>query len=211
MTTVILEIFVVLIFSHLIFSIIYFLWFEEAVNIHCSWNLFKFNFQVLNFRSFFQPQIINNRENFLNYGIPSFPEGKHMKVCFLLLHFGNLNHLSFQPFLTYINPLSIEEQINAHWNLGSSNLLQCCLYYCCHNVQKGHYWELCQPLHQPKRGCHYLELYGSALENNPQRHYFKLAYTSNCHYHSIISLTGIFVSNFSPLSNEIPITPGIVQ
>ena len=71
MHTVIPEIFAlhVLIFVHFIFNLFYYLRFQEAVNIRCNKNSLKFNFRVFNFRGFFQPQIINNCENFQNYGI----------------------------------------------------------------------------------------------------------------------------------------------
>ena len=53
----------------LIFVVIYMYYsqFRQYVNIRRSKNLFKQNFQVVNFRSFFQPQIIYSGENFHNY------------------------------------------------------------------------------------------------------------------------------------------------
>ena len=65
-------------------------------------------------------------------------------------------------------------------------------YYSCYKAEKRHYWERCQPLLQWGHSCHYLDLSGSTLENILQPHYLELAYitTCNCHYNSIISLTG---------------------
>ena len=67
-TTITPEIIALLIFMRLIFVVIYYSQFQEAVNICCIKNAFKLNFCVLNFHGFFQPWIINNRENFQNRG-----------------------------------------------------------------------------------------------------------------------------------------------
>ena len=66
LSTVILEIFTLRIFACLIFVVIHYSWFQEAVNIHCSKNEFKKKFWVLIF-VVFQSWIINNREKFQNY------------------------------------------------------------------------------------------------------------------------------------------------
>ena len=144
-----------------------------------------------------------------------------MEVRSLLLRFENLNRLCFQPFLTSINPLSMEEHISAMlcpgtWGthieiLAAATYYNVAVYYCCHSAKKGHHWERCQPLQQPKHGFHYIDLSGSALEHIAPPHHFELAYTTNCHYDSIISLTGNLCTDFPPLSNEIIIIPGIVQ
>lgn len=63
--TVILEIFALPIVVHLIFVVIYYLRFQEAEKKETSLQL---NFRVFNFHGFLQPQIINNRKNFQNYG-----------------------------------------------------------------------------------------------------------------------------------------------
>ena len=68
------------------FAVIYYLQFQEPVNIHCSKSSFRLNFRVLNFCSFFQPQIINNRENFQNYGSVCTPAVLlqlllHIRIC----------------------------------------------------------------------------------------------------------------------------------
>ena len=122
-----------------------------------------------------------------------------MQVCVLLLHFVNLNRLSFHPILTYDNPLSMEEHISTMlhpgmWGthieiLAAATYYNVALYYSCYNAEKGHYWEQHQLLLQRRCSCHYLDLSGSTLENIPQPHYFKLAYTTNCHYDSTISIT----------------------
>ena len=39
-----------------------------TVKIRCSKNSLQFNFRMFNFRGFLRPRIINNRENFQNYG-----------------------------------------------------------------------------------------------------------------------------------------------
>ena len=56
-----------LIFVHLIFVVIYYLRFQEAVNIHRSKDSFKLNFWVFSFSGYFQPRIISKCENFQNY------------------------------------------------------------------------------------------------------------------------------------------------
>ena len=70
-STIIPEIFSLLIFAHIIFVVIYCLQFQESVNIRCSKNSLKLSFRVFNFCNFSQLRIINNRENFQNYGITS--------------------------------------------------------------------------------------------------------------------------------------------
>ena len=65
--TVIPEIFASLIFARLIIVVIYYLWFQVAVKLHCSKALLQLSFQAFNFRGFLQLQIIiNNREDFQN-------------------------------------------------------------------------------------------------------------------------------------------------
>ena len=61
--TVIREIFALLIFPHLIFVVIYFSRFQEL-------RVYTLYIGVFNFRGFLPPRIINNRENFQNYGTP---------------------------------------------------------------------------------------------------------------------------------------------
>ena len=73
-------------------------------------------------------------------------EGKHMQVRFLLVHFENLNHLSFHPILTYNNPLSMEKHISAMlrpgmWGthieiLAAATYYNVALYYSCYNADK---------------------------------------------------------------------------
>lgn len=67
--TIILEIFVLLIFACLIVVVIYYLHLQESVNIRCNKNSLKSNFQAFNFSGFFQLWIFNNHENFHNNGI----------------------------------------------------------------------------------------------------------------------------------------------
>ena len=67
-STVILEIYVLLIFVCLIFDIIYYLWFQKAVKVCCCKSSLQLNFQVFTFHAFLEQQIINKRENFQNYG-----------------------------------------------------------------------------------------------------------------------------------------------
>ena len=71
--TVIPEIFALLIFARLIFAVIYYSRFHCYSRFRCSKNSLPLNFRVFNFRGFLRPRIINNRENFQNYGIIKFP------------------------------------------------------------------------------------------------------------------------------------------
>ena len=83
--------FALLIFACLIFVVIYYLQFQEAVNILCSKNSFKLNFRVFNLRGFFQAQIIKNHDNFQNCStcVPGFLSGfeareSKMEICNLV-------------------------------------------------------------------------------------------------------------------------------
>ena len=53
--TVIPEFFALLIFVRLIFVVIYYTRFQEAVKIHCCQNPLKINFRVFHFHGFLQP------------------------------------------------------------------------------------------------------------------------------------------------------------
>ena len=66
--TVMSEIFALLVFCAFDFTVIYCLWFQKAVIVRCCRSWLQLNFQVFNIFSFLQPRIINNRENFQNYG-----------------------------------------------------------------------------------------------------------------------------------------------
>ena len=69
-TPVILKVFALNVFVRSIFVVIYYSRFQEAVTIGCSKkNSFKLNFRVFNVRAISaQSRIINNCENFQNYG-----------------------------------------------------------------------------------------------------------------------------------------------
>ena len=88
--TWLLEISTLLIFTRFIFIVIYYLWFQEALNIRCSKTLLELNFGVFCFCGFFQLQIINKLETFKNLGTY---ETCHAIMSILIF----LSHSLFHP------------------------------------------------------------------------------------------------------------------
>ena len=68
------------------FVVIYYLRFQEAVNIHCSKNSSKLNFWFFNFRNFFQPRIIKNCKKFFWITILQKYTPLHTIYCYMFEH-----------------------------------------------------------------------------------------------------------------------------